>query len=175
MNNDIIKLIKFADDSCIEGLISCNTDQDLYFEEIDYFTNWCKENKLLLNTDKTKEIIFDFRSKPNPILPVIIDNQPIEQVHSYKYLGVTIDSKLKWDIQATTIAKKINKRMFFLRKLNTFHVDQTFLNLFYTSTIQSIISFCIIAWGGNVLGVHGRVKLHKCHKTLLISCYVFLV
>ena len=39
--------------------------------------------------------------------------------------------------------------MFYLRKLNSFYVDKTLLDLFYKSTIQSIISFCIIAWGGN--------------------------
>ena len=51
---------------------------------------------------------------------------------------------------ATAVSKKINKRMFFLRKLNSFHVDNTLLDLFYETTIQSIICFCVIAWGGNV-------------------------
>ena len=68
-------------------------------------------------------------------------------VQTYKYLGVVIDVKLKWVEQASAVSKKINKRMFFLRKLNSFNVDKTILNLFYTSTIQSIISFCVIAWG----------------------------
>ena len=77
------------------------------------------------NTDKTKELIFDFRSQPTDIAPVVIDGNIIEQVHTYKYLGVIIDNKLKWDEQASAVSKKINKRMFFLRKLNSFHVDKT--------------------------------------------------
>ena len=149
IDNDIVKLIKFADDSCIQGLISKDNDVSYYFDKIDFFTNWCSENKLLLNTDKTKEIVFDFRLQPSDVPPVVINGNVIEQVHSYKYLGVIIDDKLKWDEQASAVSKKVNKRMFFLRKLNSFYVDKTLLDLFYKSTIQSIISFCIIAWGGN--------------------------
>ena len=74
-----------------------------------------------------------------------------------------IDNKLKWDKQAKEVSKKINKRMFFLRKLNYFHVDKTILELFYTSTIQSIITFCIIAWGGNVTAMN-KQKIDKVVK-----------
>ena len=49
INNDNVKLITFADDSCIEG------DELAYKESVNYFTSWCDENKLLLNADKTKE------------------------------------------------------------------------------------------------------------------------
>ena len=128
INIDVVKLIKFADDSCIQGLICTENDVCNYFNEIDYFTNWCSSNKLLLNTDKTKELIFDFRTNPTNIIPVVINGNVIEQVHTYKYLGVVIDDKLKWDEQASAVSKKINKLMFFLRKLNSFNVDKTILN-----------------------------------------------
>ena len=163
INSDVVKLIKFADDSCIQGLIFTENDVYNYFNEIDYFTNWCSSNKLLLNTDKTKELIFDFRTNPTNIIPVVINGNVIEQVHTYKYLGVVIDDKLKWVEQASAVSKKINKRMFFLRKLNSFNVDKTILNLFYTSTIQSIISFCLIAWGGNT-SVFCKKKINRVVK-----------
>ena len=94
IDNNTVKLIKFADDSCIEGFIASDDDTDVYFNEVKYFTSWCTDNKLLLNTDKTKEIVFDFRSQPSEIRPVVINGSQIEQVDSYKYLGVIIDNKL---------------------------------------------------------------------------------
>ena len=100
---------------------------------------------------------------PTNIIPVVINGNVIEQVHTYKYLGVVIDDKLKWVEQASAVSKKINKRMFFLRKLNSFNVDKTILNLFYTSTIQSIISFCVIAWGGNT-SVFCKKKINRVVK-----------
>ena len=39
--------------------------------------------------------------------------------------------------------------MFFVRKLNHFHVDKTLISLFYQAVVQSLISFCICVWGGN--------------------------
>ena len=144
-----VKLIKFADDSSIQGLINSDNDEIMYKSSIADFTNWCQKNKLLLNTDKTKELIIDFRQKSQPVVPLRINGKDIEQVSSYKYLGIHIDNNINWQLQATTVYKKINKRMFFLRKLRNFYVDNTLLSLFYTSSIQSLITFCIIGWGGN--------------------------
>ena len=51
---------------------------------------------------------------------------------------------------SSAVCKKLNRRMFFLRKLRSLKIDATILSLFYRSTIQSILSFCIAAWGGNI-------------------------
>ena len=60
-----------------------------------------------------------------------------------------IDDKLQWDEHASNTYKKANKRVYFLRKLNEFHIDPVLISLFYQATIQSILTFCIIGWGGN--------------------------
>ena len=47
------------------------------------------------------------------------------------------------------------------------------LSLFYRSTIQSIISFCIIAWGGNI-SVLCKTKIDRCVKRAeKITCSSF--
>ena len=51
---------------------------------------------------------------------------------------------------SSAVCKKLNRRMFFPRKLRSLKIDATILSLFYRSTIQSILSFCIAAWGGNI-------------------------
>ena len=40
--------------------------------------------------------------------------------------------------------------MYFLRKLGSFQIDFTIMSLFYTSVIESVLTFCIIGWGGNI-------------------------
>ncbi|KAF7640927.1 hypothetical protein LDENG_00005030 [Lucifuga dentata] len=57
-------LIKFADDTTIVGLIT-NNNETAYREEVQTLTTWCKDNDLILNTKKTKEIIIDFRKNKN--------------------------------------------------------------------------------------------------------------
>ena len=94
--------------------------------------------------------MIDFRKNKEHINPIKISDQNVTQVESYKYLGVTIDNQLKWDEHDSYTFKKANKRVYFLRKLKQFQIDSTLIYLFYQSTIQSILSFCITGWSGNV-------------------------
>jgi hypothetical protein len=43
---------------------------------------------------KTKEMIVDYRKKRTEPAPIVIDGAPVEQVESFKFLGVHITNKL---------------------------------------------------------------------------------
>ena len=51
------------------------------------FENWCEENFLVLNTAKTKEMIFDFRLNKDQAYPIMLKGEDIQNVKNYKYLG----------------------------------------------------------------------------------------
>ena len=53
-------VIKFADDTTIIGCIT-DDDESAYRAEVGALSSWCQDNNLLLNVDKTKELIIDFR------------------------------------------------------------------------------------------------------------------
>ena len=95
-------------------------------------------------------MIIDFRIKKPTLEPLIVNNEQVAQTTSYKYLGVTIDNKLNWHSHTSLIHKKAHKRLFFLRKLKSFGIDNKLIELFYHATIESIIVFCITSWGGNI-------------------------
>ena len=46
--------------------------------------------------------------------------------------------------------KKVNSRMYCLRKLKTFGVSADLLLMFYSAVISSTMSFGPTCWGGNV-------------------------
>ena len=77
--HDSVQLIKFADDTTVEGLIT-NSDESEYREEVDRLVSWCDRNNLELNTSKTKEMIIDFRKKKTPVNPLYINGSLIEQL-----------------------------------------------------------------------------------------------
>ncbi|KAK7944412.1 hypothetical protein WMY93_000140 [Mugilogobius chulae] len=54
-------IVKFADDTVVIGLIS-NNNEAAYFEEVALLSTWCKENNLVINVSKTKEIVVDQQS-----------------------------------------------------------------------------------------------------------------
>ncbi len=57
------KLLKFADDTTVIGLIQ-DGDESAYRQEVEQLAVWCSHNNLELNTLKTVEMIVDFRRNP---------------------------------------------------------------------------------------------------------------
>ena len=55
-------IIKFAEDTTVIGLIT-NNDETVYREEVRALAEWCQENNLSNNVNKTKEMIVDFRKQ----------------------------------------------------------------------------------------------------------------
>ncbi len=56
-----VKLLKFADDTTVIGLIK-DADKSDYRQKVEQLAVWCSLNNLELNTLKTVEMIVDFRS-----------------------------------------------------------------------------------------------------------------
>ena len=77
------------------GLIT-NNDETGYREEIRDLAGWCKDNNLSLNVIKTKKIIVDYRKRRAEHAPIRIDRAVVEQIESFKFLGVHITNKLTW-------------------------------------------------------------------------------
>jgi hypothetical protein len=95
-------------------------------------------------------MIIDFGRKPTTYDNILINDETVERVMCYKYLGTHIDSKLQWSENIDAICSKSKKRLYFLRKLKEFEVDHTILRLFFRSIIQSVLSFSFICWFGGL-------------------------
>ena len=78
---------------------------------------------------KTKEMIVDFRRQEHTPGKTIIHNNEVEIVSKYKHLGTIFDDKLKWDDNTEEIVKKGQQRLYLLRKLNYYTVEQQILTL----------------------------------------------
>ena len=147
-HDNSVKIIKFSDDTTVEGLIK-NNDETCYREEVGKLVVWCQDNNLELNVSKTKEIVVDFRTNPPVLTPLTINNEDVEQVDSFKFLGTTISKDLKWSCHITNSVKKARQRLFFLRTLNKFKVGHRILSTFYRSVIESVLTFSITVWFGS--------------------------
>jgi hypothetical protein len=145
--NEQSQLFKYADDTALVS--KCTNDDDMYRAEVMRFTEWCDQNYLELNVKKTKEMVIDFRANEITHSSLVIKNEPVEAVKEYKYLGTIIDHKLTFNQNVDSVYKKANSRLYFVRQLSRLEIDSKILELFYTSIVQSVISFSIICWYGN--------------------------
>jgi hypothetical protein len=85
-------LLKYTYDTSL--LVPEATDVDL-LGEIHAIKQWANLNKIIINLEKTKEIVFHF---PNPKTDLLIPLLPeICRVKEVKLLGVIITSNLKFD------------------------------------------------------------------------------
>ena len=122
-------LVKFADNSALLSLLQGS--EQYHRPALTEFVDWCDNSYLDLNMTKTKEMIVDFRRQEHSPGKTIIHNNEVEIVSKYKYLGTIFDDKLKWDDNTEEIVKKGQQRLYLLRKLNYFSVDQKILTLFF--------------------------------------------
>ena len=95
--------------------------------------------------------------------PILINNQEVEIVKSLRYLGTVLDERLLFCEHVDYVYKRA-QRLFLLRKLKSFDVSQHILQLVYRSLIESVLSFNIITWYGNVSGKN-KVKLARVVNT----------
>ena len=67
---------------------------------------WCQDDNLSLNVIKTKEMIVDYRKRRAEHAPILIDSAVLEQVESFKFLGVHITNELSWSKHTKTVVKR---------------------------------------------------------------------
>ncbi|KAF7701776.1 hypothetical protein HF521_001059, partial [Silurus meridionalis] len=96
--------------------------------------------------------------------PLIIDGSSVEIVKSTKFLGVHLADNLTWSLNTSSITKKAQQRLYFLRRLRKTHLPPPILTMFYRGTIESILSSCITAWFGNCT-VSDRNTLQRIVRT----------
>uniref|UniRef100_A0A8C6L2R7 Reverse transcriptase domain-containing protein n=1 Tax=Nothobranchius furzeri TaxID=105023 RepID=A0A8C6L2R7_NOTFU len=144
-SHDSVKLIKFADDTTLIGLIS-DGDESAYRREVERLVYWCSSNNLELNAQKTVEMIVDFRKVTAPSLPLVLTDTPVTTVDSFRFLGTTITHDLRWEPSISSLIKKAQQRMYFLRQLKKDKLPAQIMVQFYTAIIESILTSSIAVW-----------------------------
>lgn len=141
--SDINKLFKYADDATL--LAPENTDIDLAidFEQIKL---WAIDNKMTINMDKTKEIVFHRPSPKGFLKPLPIVG--IAQVLESKLLGVIFNDVLKFDSHVKFIMGQCSQRSYLLRLLRNKGLSPDCLNIVFKSLIVSRLVHALPVWGG---------------------------
>ena len=93
---------------------------------------WCIKNKLTININKTKIMTFGSRKFiKQHISPTIkIGNEPLDNVQTFKYLGVILDRELKFNAHAQNIYKLATYKVNTLRKIRPYIDETTALTIY---------------------------------------------
>lgn len=149
-------VIMYADDTCLLIPLTQNSSSINYTnqnneinDKMSSLYNWLCVNKLSLNIDKTKYMIFHFCQKKlsDDLIPkIIINNKPICKVDKFKFLGFYFDSTLSWKTHIEYISNKISKVNGILSILK-YYLPNRILLMIYNSLILSHLNYGILLWG----------------------------
>ncbi len=156
--NDMCNVIQhgnismYADDTTLfvsgndAAVISYKLQQDL-----EAIMLWLHQNKLFLNTDKTKIMLVGTSVKLNKVQDgeffVSVNGRPLENVECMKCLGVVIDKELKWHKHVNSVIQKVCCKAALLRRVKPY-LNVSTLNMLYKALVQPHFDYCGIAWYG---------------------------
>ena len=108
----------FADDNMVHvNGTSIAEAETLLQKSVDESVKWFRMNKLSVNIDKCHVMLISGRNTSRYSLNIDIDGVKIPHVRSAKYLGVVIDSDLKWTDHINELSSRLSSRLYILRKL----------------------------------------------------------
>ena len=108
--------------------------------------DWTDKQKMILNQQKTKAMIFNFTDKYQFGTRLELNDEYLEVVEKSKLLGVVITNDLKWDENTSYLVKKANARMELLRKVASFGTNMEEKRNIYILFIRSILEQSCVVW-----------------------------
>ena len=141
VTHDHLRMMHVLSDISPKALeLNCNA-------ELQNLLSWCGANKLQINPNKSFAIIIPPKINAASIdLNLRYENKTITCCESSKYLGVTIDNKLKFKAHIRNIEGRIARSVGILTKLRHLFPSSAFLFLYY-ALIHSHLSFGHPIWG----------------------------
>jgi hypothetical protein len=171
--SSIFSPLMYADDTTLFTTLSAFNSQNRSDEinsELDNVINWLNANKLSLNANKTKYMVFHTVNKKIEHLNLKIDNKSIELVNDFNFLGILVDSNLNWKSHINFINSKLLKTMGIMNKLKMI-LPQNILKDIYNSLIMSHINYGILSWGyANITSLNLIQK--KIIRIITLSKYI---
>lgn len=115
-------------------------------QELSAVGDWLIANKLSLNVAKTKYMLFHKKNKIVPQIEPKIQDQILERVNAFTFLGLDFDTEMSWNSHLNKISAKISKIVGILAKLKNF-LPQEILITLYNALILPHINYCLLCWG----------------------------
>ena len=148
MYDNIARVIKncqvtfYADDTVIYSKCkSLVTAQAQTQKDLKSLARWSGNNGIYINTQRTKYMIFGSKvrlAKPDiDKIVLCVNDQKIVRVHTYCYLGITLDEQLNYELHAQSTLKKVRNELVQLRKMRCFLNKRAAL-MVYTNMILPI-------------------------------------
>ena len=159
--NDLSGILKsckvslYADDTVIylahkdiqDALVLLQNDLNLLIE-------WCTDNKVTINSKKTKYCIYGMRSNvkhsKSQDTELSLNNNRLDRVSSYKYLGFILDEHLNFNKHVLEMCNLVNHKLYLLSRIRKYLTTEACITIFKTMVL-SVIEYGDTIYSGTSL------------------------
>ena len=140
-------MVLYADDILLYRQISADDDYQHLQHCVNLLSSWCSRNHLTFNSNKCKCMVFSRRhSRAIKFPSLCLGSTPLELVHSYKYLGVTLTSDLSWSEHIQSICVKSKKLIGLLYRRFYGNADPATILILYCTLVRPHLEYACQVW-----------------------------
>jgi hypothetical protein len=138
-------IIKYADDTTL--LVAQHSSVDIE-QEYNHVCSWSANNKLTINTGKTKEIVFHRPSSRHLNIPPPLPG--IERVKQATLLGIDLTDTLSTAVYVNRLLMQVNQRLYLLSQLKSQGMQRPALRQLFTGLVINKITYALPAYAGHL-------------------------
>ena len=137
----------YADDIMMYKPITCAHDYGKLQTDINSIYNCISARSLTLNPEKCKYLVCSKKSSPTlPPSGLHLNNEVLERVRQYRYLGVLVTERLSWNDHISNICKKARKLIGMLYRQFYAWADKSSLKTIYLTSIRPHLEYACQLW-----------------------------
>lgn len=133
----------FADDCVIYREVTNKSDVSSLQCDLDRVSEWCDLWHMQLNTNKCK--VIRVSRLQSDVSCYYLNHTPLQQVTTYKYLGVHISSNLSWETHIQYVTSNANRMLGFIKR-NFSAAPLSLKLLLYKTLVRTKLEYASSIW-----------------------------
>ena len=113
-------------------------------------SEWTVNNKMKLNEQKTKVMVFNFTCSKQFATRIMLNNNLLQTITETRLLGTIVSSDLTWHKNSQYLTQRGYSRMTILRSLYEFNIPEEDLVTIYCMYIRSVLEFNSNVWFSSI-------------------------
>lgn len=142
-------------------------------DDLSKIDNWFTNNKLLINTEKTKYLLFTRKKITSTNTTIKLKNETIEKVNNFNYLGLHIDSDLTWTTHIKKVKSSLQSTAFAFRRIRAY-VSENIMWLMYNAYVQPKLQYMNPLWNSASESRINEIKRVQNKIIKTIKCLPYL-
>ena len=140
LDNELLhsKVLLYADDTVLYESHEHEDCAHLWVtNDLKLLTTWCHNNRLTININKTKVMLFGTRNmlKRGKRKDTSIDGTKLQYVSHYTYLGIKLDCSLTFELHASESLRMVAHKLYLLARVRKFITTEQSITIYKTKIV----------------------------------------